>query len=219
MIDAGLMYQKLRKNLGNKNCEFSPEHIQEIVSVYTSMQPVERNLHPYTKDETGIAAKVFDNTDFGYYKVTIERPTRLKAQFSDERIEELRYDKILKEPMIWAYNTYGGEVYTNLSKYEKKILDWCEKNDLDLNSKQSKALTHAPMWQKQLDLLQTAKVIMQSVGTDEYNDFNVFSKKVDETLKDSKIKLSASEKSTILNAVSWYDAQAEKVIKNGSSSL
>lgn len=44
---------------------------------------------------------------------------------------------------------------------------------------------------KQLDLLQTAKVIMQSVGTDEYNDFNVFSKKVDETLKDSKIKLSA----------------------------
>ena len=214
LIDAGLMYQKLRKNLGNKNCEFSPEHIQEIVSVYTSMQPVERNLHPYTKDETGIAAKVFDNTDFGYYKVTIERPKRLKAQFSDERIEELRYDKTLKEPMIWAYNTYGGEVYTNLSKYEKKILDWCEKNDLDLNSKQSKALTHAPMWQKQLDLLQTAKVIMQSVGTDEYNDFNVFSKKVDETLKDSKIKLSASEKSTILNAVSWYDAQAEKVIKN-----
>ena len=214
LIDAGLMYQKLRKNLGNKNCEFSPEHIQEIVSVYTSMQPVERNLHPYTKDETGIAAKVFDNTDFGYYKVTIERPKRLKAQFSDERIEELRYDKILKEPMIWAYNTYGGEVYTNLSKYEKKILDWCEKNDLDLNSKQNKALTHAPMWQKQLDLLQTAKVIMQSVGTDEYNDFNVFSKKVDETLKDSKIKLSASEKSTILNAVSWYDAQAEKVIKN-----
>ncbi|MFA6727490.1 MAG: class I SAM-dependent DNA methyltransferase [Prevotella sp.] len=214
LIDAGLMYQKLRKNLGNKNCEFSPEHIQEIVSVYTSMQPVERNLHPYTKDETGIAAKVFDNTDFGYYKVTIERPKRLKAQFSDERIEELRYDKTLKEPMIWAYNTYGGEVYTNLSKYEKKIMDWCEKNDLDLNSKQSKALTHAPMWQKQLDLLQTAKVIMQSVGTDEYNDFNVFSKKVDETLKDSKIKLSASEKSTILNAVSWYDAQAEKVIKN-----
>lgn len=214
LIDAGLMYQKLRKNLGNKNCEFSPEHIQEIVSVYTSMQPVERNLHPYTKDETGIAAKVFDNTDFGYYKVTIERPKRLKAQFSDERIEELRYDKTLKEPMIWAYNTYGEEVYTNLSKYEKKILDWCEKNDLDLNSKQSKALTHAPMWQKQLDLLQTAKVIMQSVGTDEYNDFNVFSKKVDETLKDSKIKLSASEKSTILNAVSWYDAQAEKVIKN-----
>ncbi len=214
LIDAGLMYQKLRKNLGNKNCEFSPEHIQEIVSVYTSMQPVERNLHPYTKDETGIAAKVFDNTDFGYYKVTIERPKRLKAQFSDERIEELRYDKTLKEPMIWAYNTYGGEVYTNLSKYEKKILDWCEKNDLDLNSKQSKALTHAPMWQKQLDLLQTAKVIMQSVGTDEYNDFNVFSKKVDETLKSSKIKLSASEKSTILNAVSWYDAQAEKVIKN-----
>ena len=214
LIDAGLMYQKLRKNLGNKNCELSTEHIQEIVSVYTAMQPVERNLHPETKDETGIAAKVFDNTDFGYYKVTIERPKRLKAQFSDERIEELRYDRTLKEPMVWAYNTYGEEVYTNLSKYEKKILDWCEKNDLDLNAKQSKALTNTNLWQKQLDLLETAKVIMQRVGTDEYNDFNVFSKKVDETLKDKKIKLSASEKSSILNAVSWYDTQAEKVIKS-----
>jgi type I restriction enzyme M protein len=38
LIDAGQMYRKLRKNLGNKNCEFAPEHIREIVSVYQSME-------------------------------------------------------------------------------------------------------------------------------------------------------------------------------------
>jgi type I restriction enzyme M protein len=54
---------------------------------------------------------------------------------------------------------------------------------------------------------------MQSIGNDEYNDFNIFKEKVDEALKAKKAKLSASEKNAILNAVSWYDAAAEKVIK------
>jgi type I restriction enzyme M protein len=89
LIDAGQMYRKLRKNLGAKNCEFAPEHIREIVDVYTKMQAIER-----TADE-GIASQLFDNIDFGYYKVCIERPKRLKAQFTKERIEELRYDKTL----------------------------------------------------------------------------------------------------------------------------
>jgi type I restriction enzyme M protein len=91
LIDAGLLFRKLRKNLGNKNCEFAPEHIREIVSVYEKMQAVDRVIHPETKEEQGIAAKIFDNTDFGYYKVTIERPKRLKAQFTTERIAELAF--------------------------------------------------------------------------------------------------------------------------------
>jgi type I restriction enzyme M protein len=54
---------------------------------------------------------------------------------------------------------------------------------------------------------------MQEIGTDEYNDFNIFRDKVDEVMKANKMKLSSSEKNAILNAVSWYDANAEKVIK------
>jgi type I restriction enzyme M protein len=64
-----------------------------------------------------------------------------------------------------------------------------------------------------LELLNTATELMQDIGNDEYNDFNVFKEKVDEALKAKKAKLSASEKNAILNAVSWYDATAEKVIK------
>ncbi len=214
LIDAGLMYRKLRKNLGNKNCEFAPEHIREIVSVYKEMKDVEKKINPDTKEEEGIASKIFDNTDFGYYKVTIERPKRLKAQFTKERIAELRFDKSLREPMVWAYESFGDEVYTKLDKHAKEILDWCDKNELNLNAKQGKALTSAATWQKQLDLMNTATALMKKIGKDEYSDFNIFKDKVDEALKAVESKLSASEKNILLNAVSWYDADAEIVVKS-----
>ena len=213
LIDAGLLFRKLRKNLGNKNCEFAPEHIREIVSVYEKMEAVERVIDAETKEEQGIAAQLFDNSDFGYYKVTIERPKRLKAQFNDERIAELRYDKSLREPMVWAHETFGEKVYTEIAKHEKEITEWCEKNELNLNTKQSKTLVSEVLWRRQLELLNTASKLMKAVGNDEYSDFNLFKEKVDKILKAGKIKLSSSEKNAILNAVSWYDATAEKVIK------
>jgi type I restriction enzyme M protein len=213
LIDAGLLFRKLRKNLGNKNCEFAPEHIREIVSVYSNMQAIDRTIHPDTKEEEGIATQLFDNTDFGYYKVIIERPKRLKAQFTAERIAELRFDKSLREPMLWAYKTFGEKVYTDIAKHGKEITEWCEKNELNLNAKQIKILVSEALWAKQLELLNTATELMQAIGNDEYSDFNVCKEKVDEVLKAKKAKLSASEKNAILNAVSWYDATAEKVIK------
>jgi len=213
LIDAGLLFRKLRKNLGNKNCDFAPEHIREIVSVYKEMKAVERNINPDTKEEEGIASKLFDNSDFGYYKVTIERPKRLNAQFNKERIAELRFDKSLREAMVWAYETFGEKVYTDLAKHEKEIQAWCEKSEMNLNARQSKALVSEALWNRQQELMHTAAELMKAIGTDEYHDFNVFRKKVEEALKATKKNLSSSEKNAILNAVSWYDANAEKVIK------
>jgi type I restriction enzyme M protein len=213
LIDAGLLFRKLRKNLGNKNCEFAPEHIREIVTVYEEMQEVKREIHPETKEEMGIAAQVFDNSDFGYYKVTIERPKRLMAQFTEERIAELRFDKSLREPMVWAYETFEERVYTDLHLLEKDILDWCEKQELNLNAKQKRALTDPATWNRQRELLQQAHALMQQVGNAVYDDFNLFSEIVDASLKGMKAKLTAAEKNALLNAVSWYDEKAEKVVK------
>ena len=207
LIDAGQLYKKLRKNLGNKNCEFTAEHISEIVKVYADLQAVE-------KTDEGIASKIFDNKDFGYYKVSIERPKRLKAQFSAAKIEELRYDKSIKEAMQWAYETYGDAIYTNLAKYEKEILSWCEQQELNLKARQNKALTNIATWNKQLNLLNIATDLMKAIGSEASLDFNAFKLKVDAELKAKKIKLSASEKNAILNAVSSYDTTAEKVIKS-----
>ena len=206
LIDAGQLFRKLRKNLGNKNCEFSPEHITEIVKTYTDLSIAERG------GEEGIAAQVFDNTDFGYYKATIERPKRLKAQFTPERIETLRYDKVLKEPMQWAFERFGDSVYKNVKQHETKLMEWCEQNELNLSSANKKKLVKQALWNKHLhQFTEASKLEELFFGDQLYTDFNQFEKEVSEFTEGRN--LSASEKKSILNAVSWYDADAEKVIK------
>lgn len=208
LIDAGQLHRKLRKNLGNKNCEFSPEHITEIVETYTKMSVAER------EGEQGISAQVFDNTDFGYYKATIERPKRLKSQFTSERIETLRYDqKTLKEPMQYAFETFGESVYANVKQYEKELLDWCEKQELNLSSANKKKLCKPDTWKKHLRLVAAAKALQNVFGDKLYTNFNDFKKDIDDELKAQKLTISAGDKKAILNAVSWYNADADKVIK------
>jgi type I restriction enzyme M protein len=207
LIDAGQLYRKLRKNLGNKNCEFSPEHITEIVDTYTKMSVAER------EGEQGISAQVFDNDDFGYYKATIERPKRLKAQFSADRIETLRYDRVLQEPMQYAFETFGESMYTNIKEHGKVLLEWCEKNELNLSSANKTKLTKADTWKKHLRLVTAAKALQNVFGDKLYTNFNDFKKDIDDEVKAQKLNLSASDKKAILNAVSWYSADAEKVIK------
>ncbi|UAB80050.1 SAM-dependent DNA methyltransferase [Marixanthomonas sp. SCSIO 43207] len=207
LIDANALYKKLRKNLGNKNCELTPEHITEIVNCYTNLETKE------AEGEETLAAQVFDNTDFGYYKATIERPKRLKAQFTNARVETLRYDSRLLEPMQWAYQEFGEAIYTHTAQYKDQILEWCEAQDLNLSSAHKTKLTKKDTWQKHLALVTAAKALQNVFGDKEYTDFNVFVEDIDAELKAQSLKLSASEKKAILNAVSWYDAEAEKVIK------
>jgi type I restriction enzyme M protein len=206
LIDAGQMFRKLRKNLGNKNCELSPEHIREIVNVYENMAAMEK------QGDDGIASKVFDNSDFGYFKVNIERPKRLKAQLTDERIAALRFEKTLREPMEWAWKQFGEEVYTDLARNEKTIIEWCEKEELNLNAKKAKTLVNPETWEKGRNLLQIAMDLKKSIGEKEHNDFNKFREKVEAALKSNHTRLSASELNILYGAVTWYDTEAEKVI-------
>lgn len=207
LIDASQRFKKLRKSLGNKNCELAPEHIKEVQDAYSAFKNVER------KGEDDLAVQIFDNADFGYYKVTIERPARLKAQFTADRIVDLRFDKTLLEPMQWAYSEFGDKVYTDLKSISEQTLSWCEDNDIELNSKKRQALTAAKTWNKYKVIIEAAQKLLTAFGEKEYNDFNVFTKEVDKELKALAIKLSATEKKAILSAVSWYDENAEKVIK------
>lgn len=223
LIDGSLLFKKLRKNLGNKNCEFTSQHIEEITQAYLDMTSIDREIDD-NDESVGIASKIFDNEDFGYYKVNIERPDRRKAQFSHESIESLRFDKTLREPMEYIYQTYGDAVYqaTTLKDHEKDILVWCEENEIVLNAKARNKLLDVKNWSKLLSLVDIAKELMVSIGSNEYNDFNQFKVDVDTALKpilnknkenDTKAKFSPGDKNSVLNAVSWYDESAEKVIK------
>lgn len=223
LIDASLLYRKLRKNLGNKNCEFAPEHITEITDTYLSCIDVERQSDT-NNDAIGIASKVFSNDDFGYYKVTIERPDRRKARITQEAIASLRFDKQLSDVMMFLYAEYGERVYEKtgfgsdhkksfLKSIEKEIFAWCEENDISLNAKAKAKLLDVKHWLALKTVLETAQQLMSDIGGNEFDDFNHFISLVDKSLKASGLKLSASEKNTILNAVSWYDESAKKVVK------
>ena len=214
LIDANLMFRKLRKNLGDKNCEFSPDHIVEITQAYLGFEPVERQMDA-NDNPTGMAVQIFDNRDFGYYKVTIDRPDRRKAQFSAERLAPLCFDKTLREPMEFIFEAHGEDIYsTDILKTEKKsILAWCEDNDITLNAKNRAKLLDVKFWIKLRDLHEAGRALMQAVSTDESDDFNQFKVLVDAAIKAQKLKLSAPEKKAILNAVSWYDANAAKIVR------
>ena len=73
LISAVDLFQKMRKGLGDKRNELSQDDIDEVVRVYGEFKENERS-------------KVFDNDDFGYRRVVVERPLRLNFQASPERI-------------------------------------------------------------------------------------------------------------------------------------
>ncbi len=66
LIDATAWFKPLRKNLGKKNCELSEEDITRICDTFLAFKETEQS-------------KVFENAAFGYWKVTVERPLRLKG--------------------------------------------------------------------------------------------------------------------------------------------
>lgn len=68
LIDASGFWQKMRKSLGSKRKELSPEHIEEITRLFGEGKES-------TKDGVPIS-RIFKNEDFGYSTIIVERPER-----------------------------------------------------------------------------------------------------------------------------------------------
>lgn len=91
LIDGTSFYERMRKPLGDKRKQLSEDDIKTIASIYGSF--VE-----------GEYSKIFDEEDFAYNKVTVERPLRLNFNTSSERLERL----------------YQETAFINLAKSKKK---------------------------------------------------------------------------------------------------
>lgn len=91
LIDATKHFQKMRKSLGNKRNELSDEHINEITRLYAQFthDDSSRIIIDGVSEER-ICSKIFDNREFGYLKITVERPLKLNFQINAERIERLK---------------------------------------------------------------------------------------------------------------------------------
>ena len=100
LIDGRQFYEKMRKSLGNKRNELSPDQIEDLTRIHGNLEDGEtRELtdeDPVThqpRTRPRLVSKVFANEDFGYHKITVERPLRLNFAATPERIARIEEER------------------------------------------------------------------------------------------------------------------------------
>jgi type I restriction enzyme M protein len=76
LVNGVSYFQKVRKSLGDKRKELGQEHIDALTRLYADFK-------------SGPDVKIFDNRDFGFSRITVERPLKLNFRASEERIARL----------------------------------------------------------------------------------------------------------------------------------
>lgn len=84
LVNAIDFFKKMSKSLGDKRNELSDEHIKEITELYGD----------FTENEN---CKIFDNEDFGYAKVTVERPKRKNEKIIKDKNGNPKPDSSLRD--------------------------------------------------------------------------------------------------------------------------
>jgi len=162
LINAVDLYQKMRKSLGNKRNEIGdgrdnkPDHIGEITRIYGEVADGERS-------------KIFDNDDFGFRKIAVERPLRLSFQATPARVESLRETKAfqnlakskrrkgskaaeaeiaagreLQEAIVAALHTLdASQVYKNRDAFEEVLAEALKATEVKLPATIKKAVLTA----------------------------------------------------------------------------
>jgi len=207
LIDASQAFEKLRKNQGSRNCTITPEYAEMIVQAYISFEPKEAS------DDNPIVSKIFDNDDFRFYSVTIERPLRLRAQFSALKADELLYDSKDLAFSKYLFETYGNDVFSGLTDKVTEIKEHLSEEEIKKTDKQLASLIDSKKWKERNSLVDAAQKLMRAVGTEIYMDYNVFADKVAKAAKKLEMKLTAGQLKTICRAMSVEDPDAEPVIK------
>ena len=144
LIDARDMFVEMKKSLGQKRKEISNEQIKEI-----------KNLFLTARD--GEKVKISDNDDFGYRKITIDRPLRMKFVISEEGISKVSTDKAFEKTkngkqktldqqsqtpdiIVNSLSQLKGMEFRTKSDLEEKLSSLFLSSGLKLSASQKKAL-------------------------------------------------------------------------------
>ncbi|WP_026480462.1 class I SAM-dependent DNA methyltransferase [Ahrensia sp. 13_GOM-1096m] len=232
LINGTDLYSKMRKSLGSKRKWMDEGDIATITRCFGNFEPVaaealdkpedaksnrgRQSATPKAATPKTFASKIFHTHEFGYRRLTIERPLRESYQFSDDRIAPLRFaPKPLHAIMQWIYDRFGtgwsenGTDYGVLSDQEIEIRTHIKAEFPELKEKQIKDVLDPKTWRDQLAILQAARKLQDKIGTDQHDDMNGF----DKALKSTGVSLDATAKNQITAAVSWKNPKAKKVIK------
>ncbi|MFT3741463.1 MAG: class I SAM-dependent DNA methyltransferase [Gammaproteobacteria bacterium] len=238
LINGINLCSKMRKSLGSKRNVMDETDIRiitrafgnfEVIDAHTLDKPTEQksnrgrqSTNPKTATPKTFASKIFNTYEFGYRRITIERPLRESYQFTDERIAECRFAVgNLNAAMKWIYNEYGAKwsdekncpLYGDLTTHAEAIRRYVKTHFSELKEKQLKDLLDRNIWLEQKQILLKAKQLQRVIGTAQHDDMNIFDDALKYACKKQAIQLDAKEKKQIKNVVSWKNPAAEKVIK------
>jgi type I restriction enzyme M protein len=207
LIDATPWATPLRKNLGAKNCELSPENIELIINTFLDFKE-------------GPQSKIFLNEAFGYRKVKVERPLRLRSQCSIDLIDKLRFasgDEVLRRELHGMFGDDLFEKFASIKAKVEKHLDGDDgEEDGGVSTGTRKRLLDEKKWQRDKKIHNIGLKLADELGSDIFDDHNEFAAKADAMLSKWGEKLSASDRKTLLRGLSWADAEAPQVIKKVS---
>jgi type I restriction enzyme M protein len=136
LIDATALFKPLRKNLGKKNCELSPEDIQRIMAAFLAFEETEQS-------------KIFSNAAFGYWKVTVERPLRLKVELSTATCARFKKacTEANEEPLANLADhlgeSFGPGPHTDFNTFMEKVEKEADRAGVKLTAKRQKLLQSA----------------------------------------------------------------------------
>ena len=115
LVDARDLWTKMPRSLGDKRKMLSLEQIDDITRLYSEFEEGER-------------CKIFRNEEFGYRRITVERPLRLRWEVTDETLAKLRASKAFKklppeevEPALETVATLKGTSSTEEQVFADKI--------------------------------------------------------------------------------------------------
>ncbi|WP_201530730.1 type I restriction-modification system subunit M [Psychrobacter sp. LFX-11D] len=238
LIDGSNLYSKMRKSLGSKRNEMNDDDIKTITRSFGNFEVVDarvlnkpeevksnrgrQSANPKAEPAKTFASKIFKTHEFGYRRITIERPLRLSAQLSDSAIDSLRYaPKPFDMVMPALYEAFGCEWATNndsdsygdLSAVTLEARAMIKADFSELKESQIKDVLDSKVWQSQLVLMNKAKALQAAIGARQFDDFNEFEKVFKQALKDADVNLDTKEKKQLMDAITWKNPDAEPVIK------
>lgn len=245
LIDGSNLCGKMRKSLGSKRNLMGEDDIRLITRTFGDFEAVETTTlealglekAPEQKSGRGrqsttakseapktFASKLFNSTDFGYRRLTIERPLRLSAQVTDKAIATLRFaPKPFNAPMKCLFDAFAAQwqtdSYGDFSALETEARAIIKAEFAELKEKQIKDLLDSKLWLAQRGLMEKARHIQAAFGdksggiSSVSNDFNQFQIDLKNALKTAGVKLDAKENKQFIDAVTHKNPDAEPVVK------
>ena len=187
LIDGRRFFVKMRKSLGHKRNELSPQQIDDLTRIHGNFADGEtrglRDEDPVTHERRTrprVVSKVFANQDFGYRKITVERPLRLNFAATPERIARIEEEK----------------AFQNLAKSKKQP-----------GPAHDAAVAEGVARQETIRGL--LRSLAEATGGEVVREREAFSKTLTAAAKAAGLRLQAPERKAMLAALSERDADAE----------